>query len=124
MPADVTPSSNPEKSSLDEFQLTDQGDGVKTFVLDTNVLLHNPGALFAFKDNRVVLALAVIEELDPFKRANDELRRNARQATRTIAKHREMGPLGEGLPMSNGGVLQVVLHQDVREHLAMAGLKP
>ena len=58
-------------------------------MLDTNVLLHNPGSLFAFKDNRVVLALAVIEELDRFKRSNDELGRNAREAIRTIDRHRE-----------------------------------
>src|SRR5438105_1985467 len=100
-----------------QFTLSDQGDGVKTFVLDTNVLLHNPGSLFSFKDNRVVLALAVIEELDRFKRSNDELGRNAREAIRTIDRHRELGPLGDGVPMDNGGMLQVVLHQEVREHL-------
>ena len=107
-----------------QFTLSDQGDGIKTFVLDTNVLLHNPVSLFSFKDNRVVLALAVIEELDRFKRSNDELGRNAREAIRTIDRHRELGPLGEGVPMDNGGTLQVVLHQEVREHLVMAGLKP
>ncbi|MGD0091646.1 MAG: PhoH family protein [Planctomycetota bacterium] len=100
-----------------------QGAGVKTFVLDTNVILHNPGALFAFSDNRVVLALAVIEELDHFKRSNDELGRNAREAIRAIDKHRENGRLGDGVPMANGGILQVVLQQDVREQLSMAGLR-
>ncbi|HYG74508.1 MAG TPA: PhoH family protein [Planctomycetota bacterium] len=123
MPAEVTPPSSKHISPADDFQLSDQGDGVKTFVLDTNVLLHNPGALFAFKDNRIILALAVIEELDRFKRSNDELGRNAREAIRSIDKHRVEGNLGDGVPMSNGGVLQVVLHQDVREHLTMAGLK-
>ena len=107
----------------DDFALSDQGDGLKTFVLDTNILLHNPGALFAFKDNRVVLALAVIEELDRFKRSNDELGRNAREAIRSIDRHRELGALREGVPMKNGGILQVVLHQEVREHLTMTGLK-
>ena len=111
-------------TTVQEFSLSDQGDGIKTFVLDTNVLLHNPGSLFAFKDNRVVLALAVIEELDRFKRSNDELGRNAREAIRTIDKHREQGSLGDGVPMKNGGVLQVVLHQDVKENLGMVGLKP
>src|SRR4029078_8099098 len=67
-----------------EFALSLEGHDAKTFVLDTNVLLHNPGALTAFKDNRVVLALAVIEELDRFKRNNDELGRNARQCIREI----------------------------------------
>jgi PhoH-like ATPase len=71
-----------------------------------------------------VLALAVIEELDRFKRSNDELGRNAREAIRSIDKHRLMGSLGDGVPLSNGGTLQVVLHQDVRGDLSMAGLKP
>ena len=111
-------------STPEDFKLSDHGDGIKTFVLDTNVLLHNPGSLFSFKDNRVVLALAVIEELDRFKRSNDELGRNAREAIRTIDRHRELGTLGDGVPIANGGTLQVVLQQDVREHLSMAGLKP
>jgi PhoH-like ATPase len=111
-------------ANRDDFMLSDDGDGVKTFVLDTNVLLHNPGSLFSFKDNRVVLALAVIEELDRFKRANDELGRNAREAIRTIDRYRELGILGDGVPLPNGGTLQVVLQQDVKEQLSMAGLKP
>ena len=44
---------------------------MKTFVLDTNVILHDPYAMFAFKGSRVVIPLTVIEELDTFKRAND-----------------------------------------------------
>src|ERR1043165_2780551 len=95
----------------DDFKLTDSGDGVKTFVLDTNILLHNPGALIAFKDNRVVLALAVIEELDRFKRANDELGRNARQCIREIDTYRRLGSLSEGVPLPNGGTLQVIQQQ-------------
>jgi PhoH-like ATPase len=99
------------------------GDDIKTFVLDTNVLLHNPTALFSFKDNRVVLALAVIEELDHFKRANDELGRNARETIRAIDRLREEGSLGEGVLMENGGTLQVALDKDLREHMAGAGLR-
>ncbi len=100
-----------------------QIDGIKTFVLDTNVLLHNPGSLFAFKDNHVVLALAVIEELDRFKRSNDELGRNAREAIRTIDRLREDGPLGDGVRMENGGLLQIVLRQEVPTQLVASGLK-
>ncbi len=116
--------SQPDSKPAEDFSLSDQGDGIKTFVLDTNVLLHNPGSLFAFKEHRVVLALAVIEELDRFKRSNDELGRNAREAIRTIDKYREGGSLSDGVPLNNGGTLQVVLHQDVRDQVAMAGLKP
>ncbi|HYF51270.1 MAG TPA: PhoH family protein [Planctomycetota bacterium] len=121
---EVTSSQQPGPQKATDFSLTQEGDETKTFVLDTNVLLHNPGSLFAFKDNRVVLALAVIEELDRFKRANDELGRNAREAIRAIDSHRELGSLGEGVPMKNGGTLQVVLHQDVKGEIVMLGLKP
>jgi PhoH-like ATPase len=122
--ADSSPSLPPASQAAVDSAVSKHGSGVKTFVLDTNVLLHNPGALSAFKDNRVVLALAVIEELDHFKRANDELGRNAREVIRTIDKYREAGSLRDGIPMSNGGVLQVVLQQEVREQLSMAGLRP
>jgi PhoH-like ATPase len=124
---EITPqpgSGRAPRSKMDDFRLSDQGDGVKTFVLDTNVLLHNPTALFAFKENRVVLALAVIEELDRFKRGNDELGRNARQTIRDIDSHREKGSLHDGVPLDNGGTLQVVLQEDVREQVAASGLKP
>lgn len=121
----VTASSSTDLKTIEqEFHLTADDKGPKTFVLDTNILLHNPGALFAFKDNRVVLALAVIEELDRFKRNNDELGRNARHVIREIDKLRQAGHLGEGVPLGNGGILQVVLQQDVKSDLTMVGLKP
>ena len=50
----------------------------KTFVVDTNVLLHNAESITSFGDNTVVLPMPVIEELDKFKSHNDELGRNAR----------------------------------------------
>lgn len=79
----------------------------KTFVLDTNVLLHNAGCLEAFADNTVVIPLAVIEELDKFKGNNDELGRNARAVIRRLDRLRKQGHLGEGVPMANGGMLRV-----------------
>jgi PhoH-like ATPase len=45
----------------------------KTFVVDTNVLLHNPNALFMFADNEVIIPFDVIEELDKFKAGTDDL---------------------------------------------------
>ncbi len=41
----------------------------KTYVLDTNVILHNPNAIFSFQDNHIVIPLAVIEEIDDQKKA-------------------------------------------------------
>jgi PhoH-like ATPase len=79
----------------------------KTFVLDTNVLLHNPQSMESFSDNRVVIPMAVIEELDKFKTHNDELGRNARQVIRRIDTLRTEGSLRDGVPLPGGGVLQI-----------------
>ena len=54
----------------------------KTYVLDTNVLIQAPHALESFEDNRIVLPLAVLEELDGLKRAEGERGGNARQDIR------------------------------------------
>ncbi|MEI6274169.1 MAG: PIN domain-containing protein, partial [Phycisphaerae bacterium] len=56
----------------------------KHFVVDTNVLLHNPNALFKFEEHEVVIPLQVIEELDHFKKNNDETGRNARSVIRRL----------------------------------------
>ena len=78
--------------------------GVKTFVLDTNVLLHNPDALFVFKEHHVVVPFTVIEELDKMKRKDDDLGRNARAAIRNLDRLRAVGKLSEGV---NWGILGV-----------------
>jgi PhoH-like ATPase len=71
----------------------------KYFVLDTNVLLHNPNSIFAFADNTVVIPIAVIEEIDHFKQDNTEAGRNARFIIRALDKLRRYGPLAEGVPL-------------------------
>lgn len=81
----------------------------KFFVLDTNVLLHNPDSISSFEDNIVVLPMTVIEELDSFKRHNDELGRSARQVIRQLDRLRAMGSLRDGVPMDNGGILKITV---------------
>ncbi|NLI79221.1 MAG: PhoH family protein [Candidatus Riflebacteria bacterium] len=85
----------------------------KTFVIDTNVLLHNHQSLFSFKDNEVVIPLGVIEELDRFKGFNDERGREARSASRELDNIRATGHLYEGVPIANGGSLQVLIDHDM-----------
>lgn len=58
----------------------------KTYILDTNVLLSDPNALFSFEDNDVVLPLIVIEELDRQKDRQDEVGRNARETARKLSE--------------------------------------
>jgi len=81
----------------------------KTFVLDTNVILHNPAALTSFADNMVLLPIEVIEELDKFKRDHDENGRNARVAIRMIDELRQEGEgePGKGFSLPNGGTLKI-----------------
>lgn len=83
----------------------------KYFVLDTNVLLHNPESISSFEDNIVVLPMTVIEELDNFKRHNDELGRSARQVIRQLDKLRTKGNLRDGVPMENGGTLRITVEK-------------
>ncbi|HEY1087623.1 MAG TPA: PIN domain-containing protein, partial [Archangium sp.] len=79
----------------------------KNFVLDTNVLLHDPRSIYGFDDNTVVIPIYVIEELDMFKKDMSELGRNARQVARYLDAHRAEGTLAEGVPLPNGGMLKV-----------------
>ncbi len=82
----------------------------KTFVLDTNILLHNPNAMFMFADNEVIIPFDVLEELDKFKSNSDDLGRNARQSIRHLDQLRTQGNLHDGIRDSKtGGMMRVVL---------------
>ncbi|OKH20170.1 phosphate starvation-inducible protein PhoH [Hydrococcus rivularis NIES-593] len=81
----------------------------KAFVIDTNLLLHDPNAMLRFEDNDVVLPITIIEELDRFKKQADVIGRNARQASRTLDKLRQQGHLTEGILLDSGGTLRVAL---------------
>jgi PhoH-like ATPase len=72
----------------------------KNFVLDTNVLLHDPRSLFGFEDNDVVIPIYVIEEIDNFKRDLSTLGRNARQVSRYLDEFRVQGKLADGVPIA------------------------
>ncbi len=79
----------------------------KIYVLDTNVLLHDPNSLFAFEDNDVVLPIYVIEEVDTFKKDQNELGRNARHIARVLDKLRQEGTLIEGVKTEKGGRIAI-----------------
>ncbi len=84
----------------------------KNFVLDTNVLLHDAGALHAFGDNDVVVPIYCIEEIDTFKKDLSELGRNARAVSREIDSYRKKGSLSDGVLMETGGKLRVLFAKD------------
>jgi PhoH-like ATPase len=81
----------------------------KNFVLDTNVLLHDPGAMISFEDNNVIIPIYVVEEVDGFKKDLSELGKNARQISRVLDELRRGGRLVDGVPIegTNGGSLRV-----------------
>ena len=81
----------------------------KIFVIDTNVILHDPTALLRFEDNEIVIPIAVIEELDRFKKQPEMTGRNAREVARTLDRLRTEGDLIAGVELSNGGHLRVAL---------------
>lgn len=79
----------------------------KTYVLDTNVIIQSPLSLLSFQDNKVVLPIAVLEELDKLKNDDGDRGSNARQCIRFLEKLRQTGSLFEGVPLSNGGTLRI-----------------
>jgi PhoH-like ATPase len=84
----------------------------KTFVIDTNVLIHNPEALLSFRDTEIVLPLWVLEELDSLKTYADQRGKSARDAIRFISSLTSSGNLHEGVKLPNGSILRVVMGLD------------
>ncbi|WP_429647717.1 PhoH family protein [Aeribacillus pallidus] len=82
----------------------------KIYVLDTNVLLQDPYAIFSFEDNEIVIPAVVLEEVDSKKRYMDEIGRNARQVSKLIDGLRQNGKLHEKIPLHNGGTLRIELN--------------
>jgi len=81
----------------------------RSYVVDTNVLLHEAQALNAFRDGQVVLTIDVLEELDQFKSKPNELGRASRRVVRMLDGLRTRGPLAEGIPLDSGGTLRVIM---------------
>jgi PhoH-like ATPase len=84
---------------------------VKNYILDTNVLLHDPNSLLAFKSNNVLIPIEVLEEIDRFKRESSELGQNARSVSRSLDALRAKGHLNKGVKLENGGTLRIVFHE-------------
>ncbi len=74
---------------------------VKNYILDTNVLLHDPHSLESFEDNRVIIPLPVVEELDQFKRNSGQIGANCRQVIRRLDEMIAQEQIQVGLPIRN-----------------------
>ena len=85
------------RSMSEETEAVAEHQALKHFVLDTNVLLHNPQALYVFQEHHVVIPYPVIEELDTMKRREDDVGRSARECIRRLDRLRTKGELFKGV---------------------------
>lgn len=94
------------------------GAQAKTYVLDTNVLLHDPQSIFKFEDNNLAIPVEVLEELDAIKgEQSTERGRNARRVHRIL---QELLPdsrsMHEGVKLEGGGTLSVIINRYLVEN--------
>ncbi len=106
----------------------------KIFVLDTNIVLHDYKAIRKFQDNDIVIPIAVLEELDKFKKGTDALSFNARGFMRDIDRLTEGKMFGKsGVPIGKGlGNIKIepnhpfpdsmkdLFHDDIQDHRILA----
>jgi PhoH-like ATPase len=85
---------------------------MKSFILDTNVLLYDPQAIFKFQENNIIIPITVIEEIDRFKKDMNETGRNARQISRFLDNLRKKGSLSVGIGLETGGTLRVEIYEE------------
>ena len=109
----------------------------KIFVLDTNIILHDFNAVKQFQDNDIVIPIAVIEELDKFKKGEDNLSFNARAFMREINKltdKHDFGPRGVPLGKKLGYIkiepnhpfapeYQDLFRDDIQDHRILSTAK-
>lgn len=79
----------------------------KNYILDANVLLHDPQSVFQFADNTVIIPVGVIAEVDRFKKEMTARGYNAREVVRVLDGLRDGQSLATGISLDNGGVLKV-----------------
>lgn len=79
----------------------------KNYILDANILLHDPNSIFSFEDNTVIIPVGVIGEIDRFKKERTDRGYNARAVVRLLDSLRTGRSLAEGVPLENGGRLRV-----------------
>jgi PhoH-like ATPase len=89
--------------------MTAEKKSKKIYILDTNVLIQDPMAIFSFKGAWIGIPAVVIEECDRLKKEGTDRGRNAREAVRQLDLLRQQGSLSEGVKLDNGATVQVLL---------------
>ncbi|KAF2957026.1 PhoH family protein [Marinitoga sp. 38H-ov] len=81
---------------------------IKNYILDTNVLIHDPKAIFNFEDNNVLIPFPVLEEIDDLKTRSERTGAAAREVNRIFDNLRKNGNLRDGIKLENGGLLKII----------------
>jgi len=87
----------------------------KVYVLDTNVILHDPYSMYSFRGNKIVIPISVVEEMDNFKVKQNDLGRNAREFARQMDNLMKEGHLSEGVYVEEYDVTITVEQNHVKE---------
>ena len=86
---------------------------IKNYIIDTNVMVHDPNFLYNFQDNNIIIPIICIEELDNLKKREGIVGYHARIAARELNNIRKLGNLNEGVKLPSGGTLKIELnHSD------------
>jgi len=83
---------------------------IKNYVIDTNVMIHDPDFMYKFGDNNVIIPILCIEELDNLKKREGIVGFNARTVAKELQMLMSEGDISEGIQLENGGKLQVELN--------------
>lgn len=89
-------------------------------VLDTNILLNDPESLFDYPEGNLIVPLAVLDEMDQFKKEYNERGRNARRLAQTLDELRQTGSLTDGVELNNGARLTVDVEEGMKAHKGFA----
>ena len=99
------------KSRIQDFGIQAPPGGAKNFVLDTNVLLHDPGCLSRFAEHHICIPVDVLAELDKFKGEQSERGANARRVHRRLTEIFSSGDaVTRGVPTDGGGTIRLVIY--------------
>ncbi|MBW9172207.1 PhoH family protein [Clostridium estertheticum] len=85
---------------------------IKNYIIDTNVMVHDPDFIYNFGDNNIIIPIICIEELDNLKKREGIVGYHARSAAREINTLRETGNLHEGIKLANGGTIRIELNNN------------
>ncbi|RQD67095.1 MAG: PhoH family protein [Tindallia sp. MSAO_Bac2] len=83
---------------------------IKNYVIDTNVMIHDPLFLYNFQDNHLILPLVTVEELDGLKKASGMVGYHARQVLKELNKVRQYGDFVEGIRLPSGGLIRIEMN--------------